>query len=441
MKIMIIGHPFRFGKVKDLVDASFSGIEAEFIEYYDYLDNDSVINTIKRKKDSVDALLFTGELGFKWLNPMCSDIIADYLYKDSGSFLKILIQAINGGYDISRISIDGFDKNLVNEAYEEIEFAKENINTYIYNKTEIEDCDYLEDIYQFHKNNFKVKKVSFCITAVSPMYKRLSSENIPCYLFQPTKDVIKNTLMKLQLKHTMQIKEYSQIVAISLEIDPPNEESVITEDEYQLMLENINVLKQVYVFAKRIQASVHQVENKGFVLFRTKQILESETDNLVRFCLFRMVNENTSSSISMGIGYGRTAMEARNNAGFSLMKAKKHGGNKAFIKYDSRKIVGPIDYLENSKSEIDSSKVDKKFLDIAEKCSISVNTVSKLNSISQQHKKDCFTPHELADNFGTSTRTIYRIIDKLEQQGFAKIVGKKIIADSGRPSRLIKLLF
>lgn len=51
----------------------------------------------------------------------------------------------------------------------------------------------------------------------------------------------KNTLMKLQLKHSMQIKEYSQIVAISLEIDSPNEESVITEDEYQLMLENIKL--------------------------------------------------------------------------------------------------------------------------------------------------------------------------------------------------------
>lgn len=122
---------------------------------------------------------------------MCSDIISDYLYKDSGSFLKSLIQAINGGYGISRISIDGFDKNLVNEAYEEIEFAKENISTYIYNKIEIEDFDYIEDIYQYHKNNFKVKKVSFCTTAVSPMYKRLSNENIPCYLFQPTKDVIK----------------------------------------------------------------------------------------------------------------------------------------------------------------------------------------------------------------------------------------------------------
>lgn len=442
MKILIIGHPFRFEKIKNIIQDSFSDIEAEFIEYFDYSSTDTVLNIIKSKKNYIDAVLFTGELAFSWFNTkMFSNIISDYMHKDSGSLLKILIQALSRGHNIFNISIDSFSKHLVYETYEELEIDKDTESIYICPKATTQGNAYLDDIYSFHKKNFVEKKVSFCITAISPIYDQLNSEGIPCYLFQPSKDIIKDTLLKLQLKHAIQVKEYNQIVCISLEIDMPNEESLINDNEYQLMLEHMNVSKEVYIFAQKLQAAVQEVNFRGFTLFTTKKILETETENLEKFDIFKIVNQNTVSTISMGVGYGKTAREAKNNSSLGLLKAKKYGGNKSFIIYDTKQGVGPIDYLKESKSELASNRIDEKFLNIAEKSDISINTIFKLFNIIQQHKKDSFTPHELAKHFGTSPRTMYRIIDKLEQNGFAKVVGKKIVSENGRPSRLVRLLF
>lgn len=441
MKLLVIGHPLRFGKIKTELKSNFNEIRAEYMEYWDYSETNDVLKYVKNNKKSIDALLFTGELAFKWFSAkMFNDIVSDYVYKDSGSLLKMLLQALNKGYDIFNISIDSYDKDLVDEVYEELELDRDK-SIHICPKYIFQGNNYTKDVYLFHKKNFYEKKVSCCITAISNIYENLSNDNIPCFLFQPTRDVIKNTLLKLQLKHCIQVNEYSQIVAISLEIDLPDEESIINKDEYQIILENMEVSKQVYIFAKKIEAAVQEVNFRGFMLFSTKKILEIETENLQNFDIFEMVNENTLSKISVGIGYGKTAREARYHANLGLLKAKKYGGNKTFILYDSKTIVGPIDYLKKSMTKTDSNKIDEKFLNIAEKCEISVNTIFKLYNIVQQQKKDCFTSHELAEYFGTTPRTIYRIINKLEQNGFAKIIGKKIISDIGRPSRLIKLLF
>ena len=441
MKILIIGHPFRMEKIKNVLEDSFNDIEAEFIEFFDYSDTDIVQDTVKNNKNNIVAVLFTGELAFSWFNSkMVDDIIFDYMHKDSSSLLKILLQALSKGYNIFNISIDSFDKHLVYETYEELEIDKGIDNVYICPKAAIQGNTYLDDIYSFHKINFLKKKVSFCVTAISPIYTKLSNEGIPCYLFQPSKDMIKNTILKIKLKHEIQVKENNQLVCISLEIDMPNEESLINENEYQLMLEYMNVSKEVYILAQKIQAAVQVLNFKQFTLFSTKKLLDTETENLGKFEIFKMVNQNTLSSISMGVGYGKTAREAKNNSSLGLLKAKKYSGNKAFIIYDAERKIGPIDYLKKSKSELDSTKIDEKFLNIGEKCNISINTIFKLFNIIQQYKKDSFTPHELAKYFGTSTRTIYRIIDKLEQNGFAKVVGKKIISNTGRPSRLYRLL-
>ncbi|MGL5347499.1 MAG: winged helix-turn-helix transcriptional regulator, partial [Peptostreptococcaceae bacterium] len=65
----------------------------------------------------------------------------------------------------------------------------------------------------------------------------------------------------------------------------------------------------------------------------------------------------------------------------------------------------------------------------------------KIESIIKQYNITTITPNELAEFCGVSTRSINRIITKLEDKGYIRIVGKKTNTSNGRPSRLIEIDF
>ena len=57
----------------------------------------------------------------------------------------------------------------------------------------------------------------------------------------------------------------------------------------------------------------------------------------------------------------------------------------------------------------------------------------------EKTKKNRFTSGELAEEFGNTRRSMNRIIEKLEKAGFASVDGTRMMSDTGRPTRIIKL--
>ena len=85
--------------------------------------------------------------------------------------------------------------------------------------------------------------------------------------------------------------------------------------------------------------------------------------------------------------------------------------------------------------------MDNALYKISDTSGLSINSIYKLYCIILQNNKNTFTPKELAEYYGVTLRSIYRVIENLEASGHAKIIGKKVIGKSGRPTRIIKLDF
>jgi hypothetical protein len=122
-----------------------------------------------------------------------------------------------------------------------------------------------------------------------------------------------------------------------------------------------------------------------------------------------------------------------------VQRAKDMGGDQSFLVHENKYIK--LFNERESTSNTDDFYIDAKFLKIAESTNISVNGIFKLQCIIDQNKKDLFTPNELALAFGNTTRSMNRILEKLELCGYVKVVGKKVMGGAGRPSRIVKLLF
>lgn len=434
MKIGIVGPAKIVDKVNSVAKLSFPQITPINLIYHVFREAPALV---KHHQPHLDALLFAGPTPFSFAREYVnSSIYWDYLPRSGTSLLRALLEAVLiKKTDICNVSFDSYDVDTLYEVYDEIGISKDNLNFHFAERT-IFDPNYIQHLCYFHKEKYNQKNVSCCVTAIVNVYEDLKNSNIPCVMIDSTANVIRETLRKMYLNHLIQVNQENQIVALSIKIDDFHAESLLNENEYQFIVNKLNIAKQIYTFAQRIQAAVTEVNSHEYLLFSTKYILENQTNNLENIDLMKIVHDNTSSTISMGVGYGKTALEAKLNSKSAMERANKLGGNMAFASYTEKDVVGPIG---NCEYEPKQTHVDEKFLHISEKTGLGMNTAYRLYSIIEQCGKNSFTPKELSELFGVTPRTMNRIIEKLDLGGFCTIIGKKTLSASGRPSRIIQL--
>lgn len=440
IKLGIVGHRSSIAKISAVIAACFNDIEIQEIRFETYAQTTNLVNYLKVQEKFLDGILFTGKIPYDIINnQMISQKPWTYIKRENHQLIRTLLEAkLLYQYDVQNISIDSYSKEAVETIYEELKIGPSQYKAYI-SSANILNSNLIEALQAFHAHNYYENAVSVCITGISSVYEHLVTEGIPCIMIDPTADAIKQAVQHFRLKHDFSIVEDSQIVVISIEIDMPNEYSLMNENEYQVMLNKMKVTEEVYLFAQKIQAAVVEVGYRGYLLFSTKKILELETNNINDLKILASVSENTANTVSMGVGYGITAREATYNANQGMLKAKNEGGNRGYLVFYN-KIIGPIISDKQSGSE-SAQVIDSYYLEVAQKTEISVNTIYKLHCVMEQNKKDSFTSFELADELGISVRSVNRIISKLEYNGFVTMIGKKVVSGAGRPSRIIKLLF
>lgn len=410
------------------------------IELVDLIYKESIEapNLVQNCQLDLDALIFLGKTPFKLSEKFIKqNIVWEYLPRHGSTLLRTLLEASAlKKYDILSVSFDTFTRELLYEVYEEIGFKREDFNFFIAEQ-KLTQKNYIDYVYRFHCNNYYLKKVSCCITGLVEIYEKLYAKNIPCVLVTPIKNVILATVEKLRLEYLAQSNTDNQIVVMVAQIDFPNEYSVIRDDEYQNIISRMKVSECVYLFASKIKAAVVEVNYKEYMIFTTKKILETITNNYEKIYLFELVEEKVLKTISLGIGYGSTAQEAKFNAYTGLNKAVRTGGNEGFVVYENGEARGPL----NNKSEKHQQLIDKRLSNISEKTGISINTIYKIYNAAEKCNNYTFSPKELANLCEMSKRSVDRFIQKLELYDFCETVGKKMVYCTGRPSRVIKLTF
>lgn len=438
MKVGIVGPAGLVDKINRTIKAEFPDIVPVNCIYKVYTETPTII---KYQQPHLEALLFAGTTPFllakKTVNPT---IPWECVPRNGSSLLRVLLEAVLvKKLDIDKVSFDTYNIQALYEACEEIGISKEKIRYYLAEQT-LEDPDYLDRVLAFHLDNFRRNNVTCCMTALESVFEKLSAHNVPCLMIEPTANIIRETLKKLILSYTVQLSKQSQIVALCVQVDDPNEYSLLNDDEYQSVIDKMKISKQVYLFAQKIQAAVIEVGPKEYLLFSTRQSLESETSGLETISLLEDIKSHSSSTISLGIGFGVTAKEAKQNAGIAMTRASKKGGNMAFIVSDGKTVVGPIRNAKPPESNAEP-KIDEKFLRISDQIGVSINTVFRLHSLVEQYGQNTFTAVELAKLFGIKLRSMNRVIEKLEGGGYCSIIGKKAVAKAGRPRRIIQINF
>ena len=267
------------------------------------------------------------------------------------------------------------------------------------------------------------------------MYNQLAAEKFPIVYLISTLTDIYNAIENAHNKFLLRMSRESQLVIIYISIDDVDKYSPLSSDEYQMTLETLTVTKYIHIFAQKIQGAVFAVTERDFLIFSTRTIVESQTEKFHRFTLVDDVKKNTASTISIGIGFGKTAMEAKKHAKIGVKKAQQGGGNQLFLVYDKATIRGPFRSEDSTPPPI---YISDRFLCISSQTGISSFTLAQIHKIINEQGRNEFTPVEIADLLNVSMRSMNRTILKLIDTGHVVEVGKKFQSKGGRPSRILR---
>jgi hypothetical protein len=299
------------------------------------------------------------------------------------------------------------------------------------------DGAYSENALNFHRDNLRTRRATGCFTALTGVHFRLNRERLPNLFLTVTRDVIREQLNFAQQFYRAKKEAEGRIVVLWVTVDFPSDYSVMREGDDLFMLERMKIAQQIYRYASHLQATVLEMSLRDYILFSTKEIIEMETDYYRNFKLLDWMERETFYNVSIGVGYGDTVAGARGAAVSAMLRAKGHDRNSACVCLGDRNFIGPFFGAAADRKE---PPIDSKLLAVAESTGISVNTLYKLHCFAMSHNaRGTFTSQALADGLSLSKRRVDKILQNLEQHGFVKVVGKRVMEKSGRPSRVLAM--
>lgn len=435
MKVALLAPDSIASKVEPIVKTQMDSIELKIYIYNDYIEVLDILNKIQSK---YDGIMFAGIISYYLAKQnIKEEVMWEYFQLHESSLLNALFQAQYFNENIKDLSIDTYSKSNLKQIFDMVGVNLNDTNIKLY-ELNLENYRNLnEEALEFHKKNLKENKNVCIVTALSKVNNELKNMNIKNYMAIPTESVIMDSFERLYLKYTAKVNKNSQLVSMFIEIDLPSEYSLISKNEYYYIREKNKVSDIVYEFGRDIEATTVEVSFNTYLLFTTKEIIERKTNNFKEISILDWISQKSLHIVSIGIGYGKTAIEAKYNSNIAMIKAKKYDENTAYVVYEDGISVGPINNVKRKKKE----KIDEKILEIATKTNLNINKILKIYNVVDKYKIDCFTTSELSKYCGISIRSTNRMLNRLEECNYIDIVGKQFPDGAGRPKRIMKFKF
>lgn len=365
-----------------------------------------------------DVVLFSGALPFYFSKEVREQlpIPTVFLEQDEMALTSSLLSILyHKNIQPERISMDLIDSSFVTNVLMDIGIdCTPHVMDYadmLPNKFDI------TEIVDFHYSRFKLGIADFALTSVHAVYDKLQELGLPSQrMLDPTRALIRglqNAKAQAELA-----KSHSATVAASY-ISFPTPHDI--------------PIKHLDVFARTINSSFQQIDESSFILYSTRGDIEA----LMETSAFRDFLLNWQDPVSVGFGYGTTATEAEQNAKIARSFAANHESESCgYILTEEKELLGPFP-KENKAQRLKNDHPE--LLQIAKETRLSPANLSKIIQFSKSRQSLQFTTADLSNYLQVTRRSTERILKKLVDHGYVKIIGEEMPYQQGRPRAIYEL--
>ncbi|MCI8870010.1 MAG: hypothetical protein HFF39_05630 [Lawsonibacter sp.] len=437
MRIAVAGGLHSINLIREIAGQTELYVELEYLSTESY---PVMAEELRRRQQEFDGVLFTGMSPLHYASECVSPTIPwEVLHRSQQALLCAMLKAsyVNH-WDLSRISADSYQEDLIRSVYRELGMpaAQVPIQTAAFRPA---DPDYIQYLLDFHVKNYRSGAANTCITGIDAVEYGLREQNIPCVQILPLTETIVQKINKLRLDNQLKLTQDHTIATILVEIVPQRDHLFGINELGQFRERNI-AKEYVYIFGQSIGAAIFEIADGRFVLFTTRVLLEHHTRKLRTFSLFRDIGQcDNVKRVFVGIGFGTDARTSKQNAETGVNRARGQKRDCLFIVYENGRLAGPIKYSAAEDARQAGQIANRRLLQISRRTEIGLNTLQKLQHVLRQYSIEVTTPQALAEILEMSPRSMNRLLAKLDDGGYLKVVGKESRGSSGRPSRLIQI--
>ena len=416
-------------KIRHIMETEFSYMNAEYLIYQDYRKAGELL---RGRQGEFDAVVFSGRLPYIWSKERIKqETIWSYIPRSGSTLLSTLMKLMQEGYDLQKISFDTLNEDMLKEAFLEMGYDF----TPMVFKGDGLDTNYDEEIYEFHRRMLREKKAQIAMTMVYSVEKQLKEDGLPVIFAVPTYNIIREQIQLMERYSKLRKEAAEQVAVMMIAIEYPSEYSIMKESEEHYLEERRKIERRIYQYADRMMGCVVEMSPRSYMILSTKTVMEKETEEYRRIELLEQLDKDSLYTVSIGIGIAVQAAQAKKNAVTAMLWARRHQRSSVYIRFEGGSYIGPVYNMERGKG---GREMDSRLNEMAETAQLSVNTLYNIYCFATSQPNRYFTSWELAEGIHISKRSADRILRRLEDCGYVKVVGKRITGKSGRPTRVLR---
>ena len=177
-----------------------------------------------------------------------------------------------------------------------------------------------------------------------------------------------------------------------------------------------------------------QPKREQIYVLTEKVVVSYITEDFKQNKLSAYLKEHIDFNLNVSYGVGNSLEEAMENARKAFIASGISGD--CFLVDEEQKLIGPLDEEERT---ISSNIITPRMQEISRKSTLSTATIHRISRLLIFLGRREITSSELAENFHMSLRGANRILQKLEDSGFAKSSQQKSSHMRGRPTKVYRI--
>ncbi|MGG1660060.1 ArsR family transcriptional regulator [Brevibacillus sp. NRS-1366] len=405
--------------------------EIEYLPFV-YWKEEDITDLLLPHVDEVDMWLFSGQVPFALASATGKvQVPMAYVPHIGASLYRTLLHLSHQlGIRVDEVSFDTFSPDELDHFLEEagIEDGFKWLRHY-------EGVISASELADYHEMLWREGKTKAAVTCLRSAGLELEKRGVPVHRVLPTRAGVLSVLhMLLRTNEMLHFKD-SQIAVQMMEIDPFRElgGGTFSTDEWQNA--EIKTMEKLLRYTKYLQGSLKTAGPGRYVIFTTRGNLQEVTYDYTTIPDLEGMIGIRADLVTCGIGIGKTAYEAEIHGGTALMHAKERGTGNWMVFFDDKSVVGPLGRDE----QIAYRYTSQQLQEVSQLTSLSVMTLSKLDSILKKRGTNLINAHELAQHMQILPRSARRILIELESKGIAQVVGEESPNPRGRPRKVYRI--
>jgi len=422
---------------KPLVDRTEEALKSfpTFVPHLRPLSSEEELtDAVSELMDTVEVLLFPEYRGYKLAQDRLQFKVPAHYVPLMGTGLYRSLFRLRSLHGAQILSVDSVPKRYVEQILGEL--GENNREAAYFQGPPTAP---VEEIVRFHRKYALSHPHCAAMTGIHAVAKEMEKENIPHEWVTPTlQDLIVALERALLSTETRRNKE-AQIVVGLIQIDNYRKIAGQFSYEHDIQRLELDLHRLLLDYVKHLDGHLTNLGGGEYLFFTTRGVFERETRGYKYLPLLEDTHRSLGITLSIGIGFGRSATDAGTHARMALRQSVEFGGNICFIVREDRSVIGPVEMTHPMIYEL--SVTDETLLREAEKAGMSAIYMSKLAAQIARDGKTDYTAHELAAVLGVTIRSAHRILLQWFDARLVEIVGEEKVFTKGRPRQIYRVTF